>query len=277
MNYKTKNPDQFRSQFNEVKKELSRLLGVELNKKSVIKSPIEFAVKLINDLDNQHQNYKRDIELDILRFFTMQLKRLEDHNDKVFKKFKYKLKKINNLDNYYGLRFELNIASTLVKNCIDFDKTESPDFTLKGDNKTHYIECTGSRLTTDNKKDDYLYKISSAIRKKIEKEYCDNNAALFIDITNIAWNRTVRKTYKSKKFEIDKNEYKDFISNLELENNFGNYTLFCYIINTDLDRIQSSYIRIDMYDISDDLLSFMNKCFPISDEKIDIPIYLHEG
>jgi len=94
---------------------------------------------------------------------------------------------------FWGLRLEIDIASTLAMNEILFELGSN----LPGGDCKHgdfvcgdaAIECTSIHASKIKRFNTYSEKISRAIRRKKGKSYCANNVALVLDMTNICYER----------------------------------------------------------------------------------------
>ncbi len=175
----------------------------------------------------------------------------------IFKIFKNNLYKSVSINEYFGVRFEINIAASLIRKRINFSKTESPDFTIQMGTKDIYIECGSSHLARP-KSVDLKYKIGSIIREKATKVYCNSDTALFIDATNIFNNTPKDILLTAAQFKI-----RTFIKGTVDSTKFGNVTVFSYIWNKDLNAFQSNYHRIDNEHISKPLKQFLDQFYPI--------------
>lgn len=131
----------------------------------------------------KHQNNgfldKRDFELLRMTYLVNNLQVIEKYSPEMLRAF---AKKLTDNKEFHGARFEVAIASTLIKKALQPIKQESPDFFIK--DHSAYIECTIARLG-DRKKGDLSYKMKSAIAKKSAKKYCTPSTILALDITNL--------------------------------------------------------------------------------------------
>ncbi|OFV68083.1 MAG: hypothetical protein SCAL_000723 [Candidatus Syntrophoarchaeum caldarius] len=156
---------------------------------------------------------------------------------------------------------DLVLRGTIIRKNIKFTKAESPDFTIHTENKNIFIEC-GSAHLSKPKLGDIKYKIYSVINKKSSKPYCDPTTALFIDITNIYYNSLINEIL------VERDEIREDVKNALEHTQFGNVILFAYILNKDLNRFESVYIRIDNKNTEETLLNFLNDGYPFSEHTV---------
>lgn len=228
--------------------ELNRLLGTRfVPDHPSNKTPLGESVYGILAHHNAGNYSHRDYELQKTAFLIQNLKELEENRPDLLSAYKNVLRKTGSSDSFFGARFEISSASSLVMKGVLVEKDESPDIRIK--ESLVEIECTSVRLRTDKViKEDLTYKVQAAIYKKSQKGYGTFSTALFIDITNVA--------YFTQQFNPD--EFRRAVVNYEGENPFGAVLLFISMMNSDLDRFETNYLRIDHAKISDDLFSFLN-------------------
>jgi hypothetical protein len=92
---------------------------------------------------------KRDMHLNRLDMLRKNLREIKDYDENVFRQFKRLIKRSNKIDDFFGIRFELNISATLIREKISFLKSESPDFLVQNNIGSAAIECTSTRIRKD--------------------------------------------------------------------------------------------------------------------------------
>lgn len=125
-----------------------------------------------------------------LRAFCRDLENLKVHSKAKYYKVRKKLVQARSTTSWYGLRTELRVFDSLLIAGIDFEITDPPDVTLKGDFSGLFIEITSCRFTTQTEAKSPLYKIDSAINKKQAKSYASRQTILVIDITDVWCNES---------------------------------------------------------------------------------------
>ncbi|WP_419831216.1 hypothetical protein [Endozoicomonas atrinae] len=163
---------------------------------------------------------------------------------------------------WQGLRFEIHVLASLIQKEINFNKQESPDFSIKFKQHNLYVEATSARLEKSKGLSHYK-KIEYAISEKNSKPYANKNTALFIDITNIIFNES--------KIE-EKGDFEQLVSSIHENdsNNYGSVILFTFRMNYDLGHYESVWRRVDINGCSDDLVEFLDSIYP-SKEFLSVP------
>jgi hypothetical protein len=206
--------------------------------------------KWILEFHNLGEFIERDAEILKVALLAKNLKEVRQHNEEAFSQFKRSIKKCMKAADFYGLRMEIQIASSLARKNINFTKRESPDFEITVNGQKVFIECTSLHFSATGGNPDN--KIIGAIRKKAHMPYANNNTALFIDFTNLLSisDRSVHKSIR----EIIEGELTD--------ENYGSIMLFSYAFYDHGKSIVSHYTRIDSKHISKTLHEFIDKNFP---------------
>jgi len=232
--------------------EINRLLGMRFIYGNISsKTPIGQSLIDIINFNNKGEYIIRDYEFSRLRMFVKHLQEIERYDIHLFKKFK---KKIHIPSEYFGARFEINIAASLFRKKVKFSKTESPDFTIQNGERDIFIEC-GSTHLSQPKLGDIKNKIISVIDEKSKEEYSNPDTALFIDVTNIFH-------YMKKHLLPTQEEIKNDVKNTLESTNFGNVTLFTYMMNQDSNRFESIYQRINNKNTNKALQNFLDQYYP---------------
>ncbi len=242
--------------------ELNKLLGMRfINGNVSSKSLIGQSLKRIIEYHNQGEYLRRDYEFSKMTMLVKHLKEIAKYDINLLNAFKKQIHRSGTRDKYFGVRFKINIAASLIRKNIKFTKSEFPDFTIHKENKNIFIEC-GSAHLSKPKLGDIKYKIRSVINKKSSKPYCDPITSLFIDITNIYYNSLINEIL------LERDEIREYVKNVLEHTQVGNVTLFIYILNKDLNRFESVYTRIDNKNIDETLLNFLNECYPLGEHTV---------
>ena len=155
------------------------------------KEPLSSWLSHVSEHHNVGNIEHRQYGLSKIAGLIVDLQTLEKKNEDLLRHFQ-KLYKKTPENNFWGFRFEIDVASTLVKRSINFELgADLPGKDEKnGDFKIGNvaIECTSANITK-RRDSDYLYKIQSAVTSKKGKAYCSNSTALFVDITNLYFQR----------------------------------------------------------------------------------------
>ncbi len=234
--------------------ELERLLG-----KGFVTSNswLRQSLDQIEASNQKGEKLQSDYQMSIMLMLVKHLQEIEDYDLSMLKEFRNRLYDVTNIDDYFGVRSEINAAASLIRKGIKFSKTESPDFTVQMGPTSVYIECGSSHLAKP-KSGDLKYKIASLIRKKSKKVYCNFDTALFIDATNVFHNTPQEVLLTAAQFKI-----RTFIKVTVDSTSIGNVTVFSYVWNKDLNEFQSNYHRIDNKNISKPLTEFLDQFYSI--------------
>ena len=240
--------------------ELSRLLNTKFITKEDFEQPIGRALKGISHYHNAGLYPFRDYELARLTMLVKHLQHIERYDPMLLQKFREKINKSDS--DYYGFRFEVAVASSLIKKGVQFTHPDRPDFRITYNGSTICIECT-SRHVSQDKPLDIVLEIKRAINRKSKRRYDIPRCALFIDITNLYYLAHLKgqinqlRTIKESIREV-----------LEKESNFGSILLFVYIMNKAKNRFEFNYIRMDNKKIDRTLKDFLDKFYPIGKHEV---------
>lgn len=245
--------------FSSIVSELARLTKLRFvgDKKAILNNDLN----MILDYQNRGDIALRDYQLAKIQFLVQDLQTIERYSPDLLSYFRRQLRKNPYKNEYIGIRFEIKVAASLIKKEIDFEKTESPDFSVKRPDQI-FIEC-GSCNVSSPKQIKIETKVKSTIIQKNKKKYSNKNTVLFIDITNINYNCVNSGSI------IDFEKVKESISREILNTNFGSIILFTYIANRDINRLEHSYIRTDNRIIDEKLADFLNKFYSIENHNIN--------
>lgn len=253
----------FLIQFSSAVLKLNRLLGTRFVPDHPSNaSPLGKSLYNIFSHHNTGNYLHRDSELQRVRFLIQNLQELEKFRPDLLRVYAKNLRKAGGSDSFYGARFEIDIMASLLKKGISLNKGERPDLRINESQVS--IECTSVRSRTAKANKDLTYKINASVFKKSKLGYANRSMALFIDITNIS--------HLTSSFNPD--EFRKAAINCQDESPFGALVLLVSLMNHDLDRFQTNYLRIDNPKISTDLLTFLNKYYSLGKHSVtdfDIP------
>lgn len=224
-----------------------------------METPLGSSLTGIFTFHNAGRYADRDFELLKLELFLKHLLEIEAADRDLLHIYKKEIKRAGSTDSFYGIRFEVNIAASLLRKNISFHKQESPDFRI--DVAKVSIECGSVRMRGGRPKDGYIYKkIGQCLREKEKKGYQTFDTALFIDITNALFSEGILLNVLPNKEEIRQATLKLFSSN-----SFGNATLFHYLYDVQKNTLISAYIRCDHPKIRHRLKNFLDSFYPFGD------------
>jgi len=236
---------------------LKGLLGKQLIEgHSFAKHPIRQSINRVLTYHDRGDYANRDYENSSLSLFAKNLKEIESHDKKLLRVFRRALQSCND-DTYFGVRFEVSMAASLIRSKVPFVKTERPDFTLLDHWDGVCIECGSAHLSEPKIRiADLKYKIGSVIREKSQYDYCNASNALFIDFTNINYHSTLQEILPG----VD--ESKSYVADQLKRSGFGSVVLWTYIINLDIQKYEWKYTRIDNKMPNQLLMRFLDTLYP---------------
>lgn len=238
--------------------ELLRLLNIKSGIELSANHPLTDTFRTIDDCKRKKQFELGVALLQKIQFLVEQLKRIEEYDVNLLRKFTKRLCTVNK-DTYQGERLEINIAASLIKKNVDFIKSDPPDF-KKVENQDINIECTSIHLDTPVKTEKkLLQKLHKTIKKKSKRHYSKPNTALFIDVTNLYFHSL---DLHSKLFK-DRNILKTVTKKFLRSSDYGAIVVFTLYYNDDKKRYESSYNRIDNEGINTELYNFLEEYYPI--------------
>ncbi|HIH72410.1 hypothetical protein GBV73_09610 [Thermococcus sp. 101 C5] len=234
--------------------ELSRLLNTRFITKEDFEKPIGRALKDIFYYHNSGVYSFRDYELARLTMLVKHLQHIERYDPTLLQKFR---EKINTSDSdYYGFRFEVAVASSLIRKGLQFTTPDPPDFKVVYNQEEIFIECTSRHISPD-KDLNIIQEIKRAVNRKSKRRYDVPRCALFIDITNLYYLAHLKN--QTDQLKLIRKSIKEL---LEKESNFGSVLLFVYLVNKAKSRFELNYIRIDNKKIDRVLKDFLDKFYP---------------
>lgn len=222
-------------------------------------------------LHNAREFRERDVALARMGFLIKHLDEIGESKPELLEDFRQSIVQAKGTDNFFGTRFEVNVAASLVREDISFIKREAPDFEVLEPYQGTAIECTSARIRKDGPAKDFFYKVRSKCREKTNKDFADLDTALFIDVTNTLYTSLRRGSEVGAFFDRER------LERVVGASGFGNLTLFTYLVNNDLDRIESNYIRADHKSISTSLSSLLDDAFPFGSHPVPNFTVPYEG
>lgn len=193
-------------------------------------------------------------ELSMLQYFEKHLREIEVARPDLLQLFRREFRRAKLESQYFGLRFEVYVAASLIRKGVSFSKTESPDFYLDG--FACGIECT-TAWVEDGKSKDLSYKVTSAIRKKAESASHRHDCILFIDITNLF----------HKSFLATANKFLEETRTTLVDTNFSAIVPLAHMFNDDLGKLQTVHYREDNDSLAGGPLLFLNTHFPVLEDR----------
>ena len=238
-------------------KKLNDLLEIQLIPHLKTGGPIADILEEILRLHNENLYEFRDRELTRLGMLVDELNQIRQHDNSLLNNFRKDYKqKVTSIDYFYGFRAEVTLASLLAKDKLIFIKRERPDFEISFTNNSKiYAECTSTHLFK-HRSDDLSYKIQLAIRRKLNKNYLNDNSILFIDITNLLRHTLVSGTY------MDQSKIESTIRSEIDGKSIGTVIISHYVLNKDTGMYLTCFNRYDNSTITEGLLQFLNLYFP---------------
>lgn len=237
--------------------DLKKLLGKQVvEEASYAKHPIRQSIDRVLTYHDSGDYASRDYENSSLSLFVKNLNEIRSHDKKLLRLFRGALQSCNS-DTYFGYRFEVSVASSLIRGQVPFVKMERPDFRLLDQWDGLCIECGSTHLSEPKLGiADLKYKVGSVIREKSQHDYCDAGSALFIDFTNINYHSTLQEILPGV------NELKGYVADQLQVSGFGSVILWTYIVNLDTRRYQWKYTRIDNKLARQLLVVFLDTLYP---------------
>lgn len=229
--------------------------------------------KRVLQLHNQQKFVPRDYELLKLAMFAKHLAEVHEADPELFERYKRDLNEVG-YDRYFGVRLELDTASSLNRKDIEYTSPDPPDFVIQNRSEEVVIECTSSHFSGGDRTAREKY--TQFLTSKASKDYFDGNTALFVDVTNIDFSEVHSDNSNQ---QIEKEKEKDWIR--ECSENFnldiGSVLTFRYVGSGR--GILHGRRRCDIRDnITQELKDFLDEYYPITDISTEThPYYFSEG
>jgi hypothetical protein len=181
---------------------------------------------------------------------------IQEYDKKLLEEFRHELHNAD-IDNYFGVRREIETARSLIKNGYGFEHPDPPDFVVQYQNQSIEIECTGIRIKTSS---DHRQKICDRINEK-DGKYAGDSTALFIDMTDVfhesAENENSIKMEELKSWISDDTQIFDW--------DLGSILIWSYIYDRADQNYHHAYIRVDTANIAAELEGFLESTYPIGE------------
>ena len=244
---------------------LTKLQAVEVAYRSLVLGSGKCIdpVALVRKCLDQGSLEKAAGELYQLELFCKHLNDVRGARTDVFDELTRRLQQCAQPDNYYGLRMETRIASSLVRKGLVFELRERPDFSIDGDSL--FIECGSVWPDTSDPAKDYRARVTSAIEAKNRKRYATYKTILALENTSV-----IAAMVDHGKLEDD-TDFHAFLSHLANRMDFGSVLLFSTVYSHRTFQISSTYNRMDSPSIDETLLAFLERFFPRLDIRVDLP------
>jgi len=191
-----------------------------------------------------------------IEFAITDLSSLKAVNHQAFSKLSRSLRTSKEASAYYGARFELSIASRLVKESIEFLMPDPPDITLYGDYNGISIECTVAHF--ENDRGSNSRKIKAKMEEKNGKPYANNSTLLCIDHTNLYYGMAKNIDDIDDDMQYHFDVFKTFDNS-----KFGAMLLMTTAILEDPLEIHQVYNRYTHKNCSARLRRFMDEFYPV--------------
>jgi len=220
--------------------ELNKLLGKNfMNSNRTAQHPLRQSLARVLEFQRDNDYFNWDYENGAISLLVKNLNEIEVHDRKLLKILRKTLKNSND-DTYFGIRLEISVAASLIRNNTPFSKNEHPDFILHGMFEGASIECGSAHLSKAKLEvTDLKYKIGAVINDKSEYDYCNAGLALFIDFTNINYYSLLNDSL------IGNDELKSYVREMLVKTNIGSVLLWTFMINKDLNRYQLNITNLD--------------------------------
>ena len=245
---------------------IEKLLAVEQAYRSLIPAqqtnrldPVTLVLKYLTDNRLEHAKG----EIFALEFFCKHLRDIKNLHPDVFNEFVKRMLLCVQPDNYYGLRMEARIASSLARKRLNFNLQERPDFNVG--NGEFFIECGSVWPNSFKNSKDYRERVISTINSKNKKRYAAQNTILAIEITSV-----VGAMINQGRLDED-TDFHGYLFYLANEMNYGSILLFSTVFSGEHNQILSAYDRIDSPRIDQSLFSVMEKYFKKDGIRINQP------
>ncbi|AOV95332.1 hypothetical protein AQV86_05440 [Nanohaloarchaea archaeon SG9] len=249
--------------FGSVQSELAELLDTEFlpGENDQITDYMRDVAEETIRLHNAGEYERRDYNLLRLKMFAKHLSEVKSTREELFDEFREELKK-EDYDNYFGTRFEIDVAASLIRKDIDFEHPDPPDFDVQDKNVD--IECQSSHFSGGDRTIEE--KIKQTIGSKSGKDYYNQSNALFVDMTNIYFSSADRDE------DISREKVKKWVrENFEVfDRKIGSLVLFTYVADASSgnSRLHHSYLRFDNYENKpkEELVEFLDQHWPKGNE-----------
>jgi hypothetical protein len=166
---------------------LTQLLNVRFVPDDPVQTtPIGWAMAQIFHLQNAGEIVDRDTHFCRLALLAKHLEEIERRDPSMLAVYRRKLT-YPNLGNFFGTRFEISIAASLVRSGVAFVRRSKggPDFLLGGDFSGLGLECVSAHVPAPVGGPHVLDKLHSVVHAKSSKAYATPANVLAVDVTNL--------------------------------------------------------------------------------------------
>lgn len=218
--------EQFEHVFGGTINGLNHVLGSTfVTGKDGFSGPIGQMIRQVLSYHRSGERYARDWEAFRIGLLAMELHELRSTRPEVVAGLRRAIRRAT-LNEYFGVRFEVEIAFLLHRGNVTFTKSESPDFEITlADGELIFLECCSTNV--GRPKENLTYKITSALTRKSKKPYANEKTALFIDFTNILHNSIRTPT------PIDHQDLQRELSHAASQSPFGAVAAFALVNDLD--------------------------------------------
>lgn len=251
----------FMRQFASVMSKIANLLEMRFTPQSE-EGMEEFLYQISKGVLQLHRNQNtlaRDYELARLAMFAKHLTEVHENNTKLFNQYKQELNEIG-YDRYFGVRFELDTAASLIRKDVAYEHPDPPDFVIQREQGEIAIECTTSHFSGGERTAREKY--TQFLTSKSSKDYFNEGTALFVDVTNIDYSEAHTDEPNKISSEEEKKWVRECSDNFNLD--IGSVILFRYVGHGT--GVGHHYRRCDIQEnISQELREFLDDYYPISE------------
>lgn len=151
-------------------REMALLLGLgKIEGESYPEHPaFDTARNALSCIRSQNE-FNTNFHLSRIAILLKNIRELESLRPDLLKDFRKKIRACASSDNFNGLRFELNVAASFARLGIAYNRSERPDYFVQHARRILPVECTSVRLPDFSQPKNYLHKVVSSVRKKIEE------------------------------------------------------------------------------------------------------------
>jgi len=264
----------FYQQFGAVMLPIGNLLDMRFTPQSE-EGMEEFLYKIskgVLELNKQGELIQRDYELSKLNMFRKHLSEVEERDRELFNEYKRELNQVG-YDRYFGIRFELDVAASLIRKGVAYSHPDPPDFEIQHGDQELAIECTSAHFSGGDRTK--REKFTQCLTSKSSKDYFNQNTALFIDVTNLDYAAATGVTSGSINEDDEKRWIRECSENFNLD--IGSVVTFRYM--GDEQGIRHEYRRCDIDgNIAGHLRAFLDEHYPVGDTRTKtLPYHFREG
>ena len=252
----------FLLEFSQLNLELHSLLGYRFIPGNVaMETPVGETLSRILRYNNEARIPDRDLEMRKLSMFCRHLQIVRESRPELFRCYRKRLRSQDSSDSFFGARFEVNIAASLIRKGLNFETPDPPDFQLASAECDLSLECTSARIR-GTRTAHFGRKVVLVVSQKLKSLVTDpSSTAVLVDITNV-FHKAARSDDKPVVPKIVE-AVREKLATVDLASVF----LFHYIY--DGIGMHSGYQRVDNQNIHARVLSSIDKCFPPSNGHVE--------